>query len=83
MGQGIFKGTRTETRTGMVFEADPKTGQLVCTNPGRVVDAREDRIANLEAENLRLRAVLEDGCDLGLAPDECREALSKCKDRSD
>lgn len=40
-----------------------------------------DRIATLEAENLRLQAVLEDGCDLGLAPDECAEALSKCKDR--
>lgn len=38
-----------------------------------------DRIWALEAENRRLKAVLEDGCDLGLAPDECREALSKCE----
>jgi hypothetical protein len=50
--------------------------------PDHYVQRIRDRVKELEAENLRLRGVLEDGCDLGLAPDECREALAKCKDRS-
>lgn len=41
-------------------------------------DGLYDRIAELESENRRLRGVLEDGCDLGLSPDECKEALAKC-----
>lgn len=69
----VFEGDLRE-KAPNPFQTETPYGTAFAASCGDALD----KIDALEAENLRLRGALEDGSDLGLAPDECREALSRC-----